>query len=63
MMLKKWQKLKGKGEVWLLSNLDSQEDILYPNDPRVGVIKVDEDLKQLFRGIELPMDMVDIERE
>ena len=62
-MLKKWQKLKGEGEVWLLSNLDLQEDTVYLNDPRVGVIKVDEDLKQLFRGIELPMDMVDIERE
>ena len=36
---------------------------MYPNDPRVGVIKVDEDLKLLFRGIELPRDMVDIERE
>ena len=63
MMLKKCQKLKGEGDVWLLSNLDSQEDTVYPNDPRVGVIKVDEDLKLLFRGIELPRDMVDIERE
>ena len=62
-MLKKCQKLKGEGDVWLLSNLDSQEDTVYPNDPRVGVIKVDEDLKLLFRGIELPRDMVDIERE
>ncbi|CAA7409188.1 unnamed protein product [Spirodela intermedia] len=57
------QRLKGEGEVWLLSNLDSQEDTVYPNDPRAGVIKVDEDLKQLFRGVELPRDMVDIERE
>ncbi|XP_078428582.1 transcription initiation factor TFIIE, beta subunit [Wolffia australiana] len=56
------QKLKAEGEVWLLSNMDSQEDTVYPNDPRVG-IRVDEDLKQLYRGLELPRDMVDIERD
>ena len=53
--------LKAAGQIWLLSNFDSQEDIAYPNDPRVP-IKVDNDLKQLFLGIELPRDMIDIER-
>lgn len=56
------QSLKAKGEIWLLSNIDSQEDIAYPNDPRVP-IKVDDELKQLFRGIELPRDMIDIEKD
>ncbi|XP_057764219.1 uncharacterized protein LOC130985309 isoform X2 [Salvia miltiorrhiza] len=56
------QTLKGTGEIWLLSNFDSQEDIAYPNDPRAS-ITVDDDLKQLFRGIELPRDMLDIERD
>nr|CAB3467420.1 unnamed protein product [Digitaria exilis] len=56
------QALKAAGEVWLLSNMDSQEDIVYPNDPKAK-IKVDDDLKQLFLGIELPRDMVDIEKE
>ncbi|PKA45765.1 hypothetical protein AXF42_Ash018316 [Apostasia shenzhenica] len=56
------QALKAAGQVWLLANNDSQEDIVYPNDPKV-TIKVDDDLKQLFRGIELPRDMVDIEKE
>lgn len=56
------QALKGAGQIWLLSNFDSQEDIAFPNDPRVP-IKVDDDLKQLFRGIELPRDMLDIERD
>lgn len=56
------QALKVAGQVWLLSNMDSQEDIVYPNDPKV-TIKVDDDLKQLFRGIELPRDMVDIEKD
>ncbi|KAF3957705.1 hypothetical protein ACB098_10G064000 [Castanea mollissima] len=56
------QALKGAGQIWLLSNFDSQEDIAYPNDPRVP-IKVDDDLKLLFRGIELPRDMIDIERD
>ena len=56
------QALKVAGQIWLLSNFDSQEDIAYPNDPRVP-IKVDDDLKLLFRGIELPRDMIDIERD
>ncbi|GKV33085.1 hypothetical protein SLEP1_g41632 [Rubroshorea leprosula] len=54
--------LKATGQIWLLSNFDSQEDIAYPNDPRVP-IKVDEDIKQLFRKIELPRDMIDIEKD
>ncbi|KAI7989588.1 General transcription factor IIE subunit 2 [Camellia lanceoleosa] len=56
------QALKSAGQIWLLSNFDSQEDIAYPNDPRVP-IKVDDDLKLLFRGIELPRDMIDIEKD
>ncbi|XP_015896226.2 uncharacterized protein LOC107429959 [Ziziphus jujuba] len=56
------QNLKATGHIWLLSNFDSQEDIAYPNDPKVP-IKVDDDLKQLFRGIELPRDMLDIEKD
>ncbi|CAN6442578.1 unnamed protein product [Victoria cruziana] len=56
------QELKAAGKVWLLSNLDSQEDIVYPN-VQPEIIKVDDDLKQLFRGIELPRDMVDIEKD
>ncbi|KAI3762229.1 hypothetical protein L1987_52654 [Smallanthus sonchifolius] len=56
------QALKAGRQIWLLSNFDSQEDIAYPNDPRVP-IKVDDDLKELFRSIELPRDMLDIERD
>ncbi|TKY60598.1 General transcription factor IIE subunit 2 [Spatholobus suberectus] len=56
------QALKAAGQIWLLSNFDSQEDIAYPNDPKVH-IKVDDDLKQLFRSIELPRDMIDIEKD
>ncbi|KAL8159050.1 hypothetical protein V2J09_000587 [Rumex salicifolius] len=56
------QGLKGSGQIWLLSSFDSQEDIAYPNDPRVS-IKVDDELKQLFRSIELPRDMLDVEKD
>lgn len=56
------QALKAAGQVWLLSNMDSQEDIAYPNDPRVP-IKVDNDLKDIFFDIELPRDMLDIEKD
>ncbi|GAA0138887.1 general transcription factor [Lithospermum erythrorhizon] len=56
------QTLRTAGQIWLLSNFDSQEDIAYPNDPRVN-IKVDDDLKVCFRTMELPRDMLDIERD
>lgn len=62
-VLEDLQALKSTGQIWLLSNLDSQEDIAYPNDPKVPPIKVDDELKLLFRGIELPRDMVDIEKD
>uniref|UniRef100_A0A7N0TD83 TFA2 Winged helix domain-containing protein n=1 Tax=Kalanchoe fedtschenkoi TaxID=63787 RepID=A0A7N0TD83_KALFE len=55
------QVLKAAGDIWLLCE-DSKEEIAYPNDPRVQ-IKVDDDLKELFRGIELPRDMLDIEKD
>ncbi|XP_002509755.2 general transcription factor IIE subunit 2 [Ricinus communis] len=56
------QALKAAGDIWLLSNFDSQEDIAYPNDPK-AVIKVDDELKVKFREIELPRDMLDIEKD
>ncbi|CAI8619381.1 unnamed protein product [Vicia faba] len=56
------QALKAAGQIWLLANFDSQEDVAYPNDPKAN-IKVDDDLKQLFRSIELPRDMIDIEKD
>ncbi|KAL3833520.1 hypothetical protein ACJIZ3_008256 [Penstemon smallii] len=55
------QSLKACGHIWLISSFDSPGDIAYPNDPRAN-IEVDDDLKQLFMGIELPLDMTDIER-
>ncbi|CAL2260110.1 unnamed protein product [Prunus armeniaca] len=57
------QALKAAGDIWLLSNFDSQEDIAYPNDPRLPAMNVDDELKVLFRSIELPRDMIDIEKE
>jgi len=56
------QELKASGKVWVLMNSDSQEDIVYPNDPKI-VIKVDDDLKQLIRGIDTPREFMDVERE
>lgn len=56
------QELKANGDIWLLMNSDSQEDIAYPNDPRIK-IKIDEDLKQLVRSIEMPREFIDIEKE
>ncbi|CAI9292606.1 unnamed protein product [Lactuca saligna] len=54
------QALKAATEIWLLSNPDLKEDIAYPNDPQVP-FKVDDELKILFRAIELPHDMLEIE--
>ncbi|CAI9117905.1 OLC1v1019394C1 [Oldenlandia corymbosa var. corymbosa] len=57
------ESLKGAGQIWLLSKFDSKEDfVVYPNDPRVP-IEVDDDLKQLFRGIESPRDVLDMEKD
>lgn len=61
-ILKDLQDLKASGQVWLLMNSDSQEDIVYPNDPKVQ-IKVDDDIKELIRSIEKPREFVDVERE
>ena len=54
--------MKAADQIWLLTNMESKEDIAYPNNPQV-MITVDDDLKQLFRGIELPKKMVDSEKE
>ncbi|KAJ0791562.1 putative transcription initiation factor TFIIE, beta subunit, TFA2, Winged helix domain 2 [Helianthus annuus] len=56
------QVLKAGRQIWLLSTIDAQKEIAYPNDPRVP-IKVDDELKQLFRSIKLPPDMLDIEQD
>lgn len=56
------QGLREAGQLWVLPNLDVQDEIVYPNDPK-AVIKVDKDIKDLVRGIELPRDPGDIERE
>ncbi|KAK1385446.1 TFIIE beta domain-containing protein [Heracleum sosnowskyi] len=53
--------LKAAGEIWLSNFGSAAEDMAYPNNHRA--IKVDDDLKQLFRGIELPRDMIDIEKD
>ncbi|KAH8946540.1 hypothetical protein BDL97_12G100700 [Sphagnum fallax] len=57
-----FKELKASGQVWVLMNSDTQDDIIYPNDPRISV-KVDDDLKQLVRGIEMPREFMDVERE
>ncbi|CAN8308206.1 unnamed protein product [Cochlearia groenlandica] len=54
--------LKASKHVWLLSNADSQEYIAYPNDFK-GQIEVDDDFKSLFRDIDIPSDMLDVEKE
>ncbi|XP_004294670.1 PREDICTED: uncharacterized protein LOC101299939 [Fragaria vesca subsp. vesca] len=56
------QALKAAGDIWLLSSFSAQEDIAYPNDPKLPRIEVDDDLKTCFRKIELPSNMVDIEK-
>uniref|UniRef100_J3LKJ6 Uncharacterized protein n=1 Tax=Oryza brachyantha TaxID=4533 RepID=J3LKJ6_ORYBR len=54
---------KVSGDVWLMSTKKSQEDVVYPEiDPRLK-IKVDDESKDLARSIELPRDMLDVEKE
>ncbi|CAL4912856.1 unnamed protein product [Urochloa decumbens] len=57
------QALKASGDVLWLSGSNSQEDTAYFNgEPRFR-ITIDNDLKKLYREIELPRDMLDIEKE
>lgn len=46
----------------MLSGTNSQEDTAHFND-RKYKITIDNDLKQLYREVELPRDMLDIEKE
>ncbi|KAK9950179.1 hypothetical protein M0R45_005680 [Rubus argutus] len=56
------QALKAAGDIWLISNLDSQEDIIaYPNG--LPCTKVDDEIKLLFHEIELPRNMLEIEKD
>lgn len=54
-----FQALKPAGQIRVLSNFDSKDYIASPYDPK-SIIKVDGDLRKLYRGIELPRDMLDI---
>ncbi|XP_010449190.1 PREDICTED: transcription initiation factor IIE subunit beta [Camelina sativa] len=47
-------------DIYLLSN--SQEDIAYPNDFNCE-IAVDDEFKVLFRDIDIPSDMLDVEKD
>ena len=60
-ILTDFQDRKASGQVWLLMNNESQEDIAYHNDSKVRM-KVDDDVKVLFRSIEKPTEFV-VERE
>ncbi|TVU48221.1 hypothetical protein EJB05_07850 [Eragrostis curvula] len=61
-VLEDLQALKESGDILWLSGTESQEGVVYPNDPR-SKITVDADLKELYNKIELPRDMLDIEKE
>lgn len=57
-----FQALKASGDVFWLSGTNSQEDTVYFNEPQYW-ITVDNDLKELYRKVDLPRDMLDIEKE
>ncbi|CAI5521480.1 unnamed protein product [Closterium sp. Naga37s-1] len=56
------QELRALGQAWVLFNADSGDEVLFPNDPRIA-IKVDPDIRALFRRIDLPRDLTDLEKE
>ncbi|CAI5967935.1 unnamed protein product [Closterium sp. NIES-65] len=56
------QELRAMGQAWVLFNADSGDEVLFPNDPRIA-IKVDPDIRALFRRIDLPRDLTDLEKE
>eukprot|EP00898_Chlorokybus_atmophyticus_P003380 jgi/Chlat1/4042/Chrsp26S08846 len=54
--------LKLEGQLYMISNSDTQEFIVFPNEPKVA-IKVDLDIADVFRKTELPREPADLERE
>jgi transcription initiation factor TFIIE subunit beta len=58
-----FQALKESGDILWLSGTDSEEGVVYANDDPRSKIMVDEDVKQLYTTIDLPRDMLDIEKE
>ncbi|CAI5532416.1 unnamed protein product [Closterium sp. Naga37s-1] len=56
------QELRALGQAWVLFNADSGDEVLFPNDPRIA-IHVDPDIRALFRRIDLPRDLTDLEKE
>ncbi|CAI5465877.1 unnamed protein product [Closterium sp. Yama58-4] len=56
------QELRALGQAWVLFNADSGDEVLFPNDPRI-TIKVDPNIRALFRRIDLPRDLTDLEKE
>ncbi|GJN08910.1 hypothetical protein PR202_ga26870 [Eleusine coracana subsp. coracana] len=56
------QALKESGDILWLSGTDSQEGVVYYNDSR-SKIMLDKDLKDLYKKVQLPRDMLDIEKE
>ncbi|KAF8718198.1 hypothetical protein HU200_025689 [Digitaria exilis] len=61
-VLEDLQALKASGDVFWLTGTNSQEDTVYFNEPQYW-ITVDNDLKELYRKVDLPRDMLDIEKE
>lgn len=53
--------MKAENQIWLIPNVDSKEDIVYPNDPKVS-ITVDDEIKQFFRAMDYPRHMIDLEK-
>ncbi|VVB12299.1 unnamed protein product [Arabis nemorensis] len=60
-VLEDLQALKSSEDIWLLSS-NSKEYIAYPNDFK-NEIKVDEEFKALFRDIDIPSNMLNVEKE
>ncbi|KAL5718411.1 hypothetical protein ACHQM5_011315 [Ranunculus cassubicifolius] len=56
------QALKASREIWIVPQNRSKEKIAYPDDLHDSIL-VDDDLKCLFREIDLPQDMIDIEKD
>ncbi|KFK28665.1 hypothetical protein AALP_AA7G030300 [Arabis alpina] len=61
-VLEDLQALKSSEDIWLLSNSNDNTKVAYPNDFKSG-IKVDEEFKALFRDIDIPSNMLDVEKE
>lgn len=60
-ILEDCRQLKEDGKVYMIHNIETDVDIIFPDDERFSHIKVDQDIVDLYRQLDLPTNPVDLQ--